>query len=140
MALQRETDLIAMTKKNASSPARSRRKPLQPHLKEAGRCMPGRVRQLALATVAPAAAAAGRQARTRSVQQVPRGFHKVHLGAVRQQQLLRHPPHARAAVCPPCCPRVKSTVLLLFAMLLPMSQEQRYPEEALHMVAVLAGF
>ena len=113
-------------------PARSGRESLQPHLKEAARCVPRRVRQLALATVAPAAAAAGRQARTRGIQQVPRGLHEVHLGAVRQQQLLRHPAHARAAVCPPRCPRVKITVLLLFAALLHTCQKQRCPEMALY--------
>jgi len=46
-----------------------------------------------------ARAGAGRQAGARGGQQVARGLHQVHLGAVRQQQLLGHAAHARAAVC-----------------------------------------
>jgi len=46
-----------------------------------------------------ARAGAGRQAGARGGQQVARGLHQVHLRAVRQQQLLGHAAHARAAVC-----------------------------------------
>ena len=93
------------------APLRRGRERLQPHLEEPRGAVPRRVawRGAAAAIPAPAAAvaagaaaaaAAGAgQARARRIQQVRGGLDQVHLRAVREQQLLRHAPHARAGVC-----------------------------------------